>query len=167
MRSQRDWNFWLGLLIFAATIYLSIATYLRWLNFSFRIGPYYFTHWLAWIGTLYIAFSTPIYYILKRRRPGMLKKMLAIHMHGNLLSFMLISTHFFQQISRPTRFYPDLGTGIALYAIMLILVTTGFLHRFQILRSISPHHNRFLHISITTGYYIVIVVHILQGLGFL
>ena len=165
MRPYKDFNFWSGLLLFIITIYLSMATYFRWLNIRFRIGPYFFTHWLSWIGTLFIAFFTLTYYIIKRRRPKLLKILITIHMYGNLLSFMFISTHFFQQISRPPQFYPDLGTGVALYIVTLILVTTGFFHRFQILRSLVPHQNRFLHISITTAFYVVILIHILQGLG--
>lgn len=165
MSRFRDLNFLLGLSIFLVTIYLSSATYFRWLNFSFRVGPYFFTHWLSWIGTLFIVLFTPTYYVLKRRKRTILKKLITIHMYGNLLSFLLISTHFFQQISRPPQFYPDLGTGVALYIVTLILVTTGFIHRFQLLKGIVPHQNRYLHISITTAFYIVILVHILQGLG--
>jgi hypothetical protein len=72
--------------------------------------------------------------------------------------------HFFQQISRPAQFYPDLGTGVALFAVILMLVASGFLHKFQFVKSIVPHQNRFLHISITIAFYIVIGVHILQGI---
>ncbi len=160
-----DLNFLSGLLIFLVTIYLSFAAYFRWFDLSFRIGPYFFTHWLSWIGTLFIVLFTPTYYVLKRRRPKLLKTLIAIHMYGNLLSLPLISMHFFQQISRPSQFYPDLGTGLALYIVTLILITTGFIHRFQILKSLIPHQNRFIHISVTTAFYIVILVHILQGLG--
>lgn len=77
---------------------------------------------------------------------------------------MFISMHFFQQISRPPQFYPDLGTGVALFVVILILVTSGFLHRFQLLRSAVPHQNRFLHVSVTTAFYIVIIIHVLQGI---
>lgn len=95
----------------------------------------------------------------------LLKYLIPIHIFGNLFSFMFISMHFFQQITRPPQFYPDLGTGVALYLVMLILVSTGFLHRFQLLRSIVPHQNRFIHISITSAFYIVIFTHVLQGIG--
>jgi hypothetical protein len=163
MKVSKDLGFWFGLLIVFLTIYLSLATYFRWLDIRFRIGPYYFTHWLSWTGSLFIAFFTPLYYILKRTKPNLLRVLIQIHMYGNLLSFMFISTHFFQQISRPPRFYPDLGTGLALYITMLFLVTTGFLHRFQILTGSTSHQNRFIHISITLTYYVIIFIHILQG----
>ena len=160
-------SFWLSVVFLLASLYFSFATAFRWLDIRFRIGPYYVTHWLGWIGTLFIVAYTPLYYIVKRRRPQVLKYLIPIHMFGNLFSFMFISMHFFQQITRPPAFYPDLGTGVALYLVMLILVSTGFLHRFQILRSIVPHQNRYLHVSITIAFYIVISVHILQGVGIL
>jgi hypothetical protein len=165
MKISKDLSFWFGLLIIFIMIYLSLATYFRWIDIRFRIGPYFFTHWLSWIGSLFIAFFTPAYYVLKRRIPKLLPKLIMIHMFGNLLSSIFISMHFFQQISRPPQFYPDLGTGVALFVIILILATSGFLHRFQIVKSIAPHQNRFLHISITTAFYIVVVIHILQGIG--
>ena len=165
MKISKDLSFWFGLLLIFIIIYLSLATYFSWFDIRFRIGPYFFTHWLSWIGSLFITFFTPTYYVLKRRIPKLLPKLIMIHMFGNLLSSMFISMHFFQQISRPPQFYPDLGTGVALFAIVLILVASGFLHKFQILKSIVPHQNRFLHISITTAFYIVIIIHILQGIG--
>ena len=164
MSYVRNRHFWSGLFIFVMTIFLSMAIYFRWVNVSFRVGPYFFTHWLSWIGVIFIASFSPIYYVLKRRRPQLLKNLIIIHTYGNLLSFLLISTHFASQMGRPAEFYPDLGTGVALYIIMLILVLTGFLHRFQILGVLIPHQNRFLHISVTTAFYIVIIVHILEGL---
>jgi hypothetical protein len=165
MKLSKDPSFWLAIVILLASLYFSLATAFRWLDIRFRIGPYFVTHWLSWIGTLFIAVYTPIYYIVKRRSPHIIKYLIPIHMHGNLLSFMFISMHFFQQITRPPQFYPDLGTGVALYLVMLILVSTGFLHRFQLLRSFVPHQNRFLHISITLAFYVVIGIHTLQGVG--
>ena len=35
---------------------------------------------------------------------------------------MLISIHYAQQVGRPAAFYPDLGTGLALYIVMVTLV---------------------------------------------
>jgi hypothetical protein len=158
-------SFWISIIFLLASLFFSLATAYRWLDIRFRIGPYYVTHWLSWVGTLFIALYTPLYYIVKRRNPRILQYLIPIHMYGNLLSFMFISMHFFQQITRPPQFYPDLGTGVALYLMMFILVLTGFLHRFQLLGKTIPHQNRFLHISITLAFYIVIGIHILQGIG--
>jgi hypothetical protein len=38
---------------------------------------------------------------------------------------LLVSIHFAHQVTRPASNYPDLGTGIVLYATMILLVTTG------------------------------------------
>jgi hypothetical protein len=160
----RNRHFWFGLFIFMITIFLSLAIYLHWVNVDFRVGPYYVTHWFSWVGVLFIALFTPIYYVVKRRKPQLLSTLILFHTYGNLLSFLFISTHFASQLGRPAAFYPDLGTGIALYLVMLILVLTGFLHRFQIMGRLVPHQNRFLHISVTTAFYVVIFVHILEGL---
>lgn len=167
MKLLKDLDFWSAFVIILVTIYFMVATYLRWFQLNFFIGPYRFTHWLGWIGTLFIAFFTPTYYILKRKRPKKFKALLKIHIFGNLISFMLISIHFAQQIGRPPRFFPDLGTGLALYIVTFILVITGFLHRFQIIKRIRPHLNRFIHVSITLSFYIIIGIHILQGLEIL
>ena len=167
MKYLRDVEFWLAVVIILVTIPLSVATYFRWFQWNFFVGPFRYTHWLSWIGTLFIAFFTPAYYVLKRRYPKKLKVLLRIHVFGNLISFLLISIHYAQQVGRPPRFFPDLGTGLVLYIVMPLLVATGFLHRFQILKSIKPHLNRFFHVSITLSFYLVIIVHILQGLNVL
>jgi hypothetical protein len=169
----KDHNFWMATGLIVITTYLSIATFLRWFNLRFQVGPFYFTHWLGWIGALFIAFYTPIYYVLKRRNPRLVKTLIKVHVFGNLLAVMLISIHYAQQMGRPAQFYPELGTGLALYIVMFILVATGFLHRFGILdklgryRIFLPHQNRFLHIAITLTFYVVIIVHALRNMGFL
>jgi len=168
----KDPNFLLASAIILITTYLSVATLLRWLRLRFRIGPFYFTHLLVWVGTLFVAFYTPIYYVLKRRYPTIVKTLIKIHVFGNLISVMLISIHYAQQMGRPPQFYPELGTGLTLYIVMFILVATGFLHRFQILNRLGvtskvlPHQNRFIHIAVTLSFYITIIVHILHNLGF-
>ena len=85
-------------------------------------------------------------------------------MLGNLFSFLLISLHFAGQVGRPADFYPDFGTGLALYIGMIALVGTGLILRFSILRRFSPTSNRFVHAGLAIAFYIIIVVHILHGL---
>ena len=92
------------------------------------------------------------------------KSLLRIHVFGNLFSFMLITIHFAQQISRPAAFFPDLSTGLVLYIVMPILVASGFFHRFQVFKNIKPHSNRFLHVALTLTFYLTILIHILQGI---
>jgi hypothetical protein len=163
----KDPSFLSATLLILVTIYLTFATYVRWFQLNFFIGSFRFTHWLSWIGTIYVAFFTPVYYALKRHYSSRLATLIEVHAFGNLFSFMLISIHFAQQIGRPAQFYPDLGTGLALYIVMLILAASGFLYKFQIIKSVKPHYNRFLHISITSSFYLIILIHVFQGLNIL
>jgi len=168
MPSNKDLYFWSASIIILIAISLLVAVYFDWIEVSFFVGPLRFGHWLGVLGTSFIAFLTPAYYVLKRRYPKRLKAMLNVHMFGNLFSFLLISVHFAQQMGRPPQFYPDLGTGVILYVVMLILVSTGFLHRFRLLEGAGiypPHRNRFLHISVTLTFYLVILFHALRNFG--
>jgi hypothetical protein len=92
---------------------------------------------LGWIGIVFVAAYTPRYYLLKRSYAKRAKTLLGTHVIGNLLSFMLISIHFASQMGRPAQFFPDLGTGIVLYPVMIILVATGIFQRFQIARNLK------------------------------
>ena len=162
----RNPYFWAAVVILLATVYVSFGTYVGWFQLGFLVGPYRFNHWTSWIGFLFVALYTPVYHILKRRYPKRAKALLGTHVIGNLLSFLLISVHFASQLGRPAQFFPDLGTGIILYAMVAIMVATGILQRFQIASSFLRKW-RFLHTSMATSFYLVILVHVLQGLGFL
>lgn len=153
----------LALLMVVVTVFLMIAVYTRFLQLHILVGEFYIHHWLSWAGALFIAFFTPAYYLTKRRSPAKLKSLLKIHVFGNLIAAMFVSIHFTQQISRPAQFYPDLGTGIVLYATLILLVLTGFSLRFQIAKA-SRTALRFIHTSATVTFYLIILVHILHGL---
>ncbi len=159
-------SFWMALLLIIVTSILMFAVYDDILELHVYVGPYYIHHWLSWTGTTFIAIFTPIYYSLRRRYPQRIKTLLVVHVFGNLLAFMFISIHFTQQISRPAQFYPDLGTGIVLFATMLLMVTTGFSMRFQIGNRVRKTL-RFIHTSTTVTFYLIILVHILHGLRIL
>ena len=163
MKYLRDVDFWIAATILIATIPFCVATYFRWVQLNFFVGSFRFTHWLTMMGSLFIVLFTPVYFILKRKRVTVFKSLLTIHVFGNLFSFLLISIHFAQQAGRPPRFFPDLGTGIVLFIIMPLLVISGFLHRFRLVKSLKPHMNRYFHTSFTISLYIVILVHTLQG----
>lgn len=159
-------SFWVALSLLLITAFLMFAVYFDLLQLHIYIGPYYVHHWLSWIGATFIALFTPIYHWIKRRKPQSFKTLLGVHVFGNLTAFMFVSIHFTQQISRPAQFYPDLGTGIVLYTSMLFLVSTGFLSRFPIIKS-AGKSLRFIHLSVTVTFYLIILVHILHGLGFI
>jgi uncharacterized SAM-binding protein YcdF (DUF218 family) len=108
------------------------------------------------IGGFWIAFVTPAYYVLKRRRPKRIKAWVRIHVFGNLVAFMLISVHFTYWIISVS----FMGTGLALFVAMLTLVVTGLLQRFNMMQS-SGRHIRFIHISMTTAIYLILTIHIL------
>ncbi|HLE75702.1 MAG TPA: hypothetical protein VI864_06635 [Candidatus Bathyarchaeia archaeon] len=156
-------SLWLALSIVAVTVILMIAVYFRFLRLHIALSEFDIHHWLSWTGTLFIAFFTPAYYFLKRRYPQKFRTLLKAHVFGNLLSVMFVSIHLTQQISRPPQAYPQLGTGIVLYAAMILLTLTGFFLRFQAARNLT-RRLRFLHTSVAVSFYLIIVVHVLHGL---
>ena len=154
----------ISVLIIVATVVLSVGTYNRWWDPRPYIEPVYLTHLLAWIGFGFIAIYTPIYSYAKRRTQRGFKFLLNTHNVGNLVAFMLISMHFTQQIGRPAEFYPNLGTGVALYISVCLMVVTGFLMRFSLVKKLSRSW-RFIHTSFVLPFYILTVVHALQNTG--
>ena len=167
MKTLKSLEFWAALSIIIVTVCLMVADNLDWINFGFFLGQFRANHWFVWIGTLYIAFAVPIIAMAKRRYPSKFITLSRAHVFGNLLAFLLISLHFAGQIDRPAAFYPELGTGLALYLIMILLVATGFTHRFQLVPSVKPQTRKFVHIGLTFSFYIIIGIHILHGLGIL
>jgi hypothetical protein len=144
-----------------------VADELSWIHFGYFVGPFRANHWFVWVGSLYIAFAVPMIAMLKQRYRSRFLALFRVHVFGNMLAFLLISIHFTGQINRPAEFYPDLGTGLTLYIIMLLLVATGFTHRFQLIPRIKSQTRKFVHVGLSFSFYMIIGIHILQGLGFL
>ena len=163
MQNLKDAEFWLATSIIFTTIAVAIIVYLRLFNLNFSVGPFRLTHWFTWIGTLFIAVYIPIYHVMKQKYPTKYITLTRIHVFGNLLSFTLITAHFAQQMSRST--LPDLGTGLVLYIVMPLLVLTGYLQRFRLMKSMKTQTKMFVHVALALTFYITIVVHILHGLG--
>ncbi len=161
----RKFELWLAIIIVILTAVLMFAYYNRWFSFAATVGPFRIIHYIAFAGTLYIAFGVILFSVFKRRNPQKYKTLLRLHAVGNLIAFLLVSLHFAGQLGRPADFYPQLGTGVALYIGMLLLVGTGLILRFYASRSISPQTNRFVHAGLAFAFYIIIVVHILHGLN--
>ena len=157
MERLRDLDLWISIIILLFTVFLSGIIIVDRFWFSFSVGPLLFTHWLVLIGGLWIAFVTPIYYVLKHRRPKRIKALIRIRMFGNLVAFMLISVHFTYLITSVS----FIGTGFALFVATLTLVVTGLFYRFNITQS-SKKHIRFIHISMTTAFYLILTIHILS-----
>ena len=157
-------QFWLTSSLIMLIVILSIGNYSRWWDLHFYIGPLYFHHWLSFIGAGYIAVFTPIYTVMKRRSPQRFGTLLKIHVFGNLVAFLFISMHLTQHMGRPPQFAPTLGTGITLYIIVALMVITGYMQRFQLAR-IFLKTWRFIHVSLSVSFYIVIIIHVLHNLG--
>ena len=163
----KDTEFLLALSIIIVAALFMVATYMHWINTSFFVGPLRFTHWLAIIGTSYIAIDTPAFVVLKRFYPEKFKQLLRYHIFGNLLFFTLISIHFASQVGRPVAFYPSLGMGLAIYIAMTIEVMSGFAERFPLIKQIDHNTNQFIHASLVMVFFLVIIFHVLDVLGFL
>lgn len=153
----------LALSLIIVTVILMFAYYNRWFSLSYFVGPLRAIHYLAIAGTLYIAISVPVIAFLKRYYPLKRDGLTRAHMFLNLICFLLISLHFAGQIGRPAEFYPDLGTGIALYIALILQVYTGLAYRFRENYLLKPMRNRSFHIGLALVFYIVIIVHVLHG----
>ena len=165
LKQTRNWDFWLAALAIVLTAFLMFAYYNRWFSFAAIVGPFRIIHYIAFAGTLYIAFGVILFAYLKRRKPKKYELLLRLHSLGNLFAFLLISLHFAGQLGRPANFYPTIGTGLALYITMVTLVSTGMLLRFRFSHFFNPATNRFIHSGLALAFYIVILVHILHGLN--
>jgi hypothetical protein len=145
---------------------VTILILLDLVDTGFFLGPLRFSHWAGIVGAIFMLIYTPIFYVVKRRFPNQYRILINIHVFGFTTAFLLVSIHFAGQLSRPLQFYPDLGAGLGLYIIVLILVITGYLHRYHPFRIksgkyIPPHANKVLHVSLVSGLYIIIIVHMM------
>jgi hypothetical protein len=103
------------------------------------------------------------HWIIKRKSPLHFKNALNIHILGNLLAVLLVSVHFAHQVTRPASAYPTLGTGVVLYATMVLLVATGLV----LISGVGKRYFkqiRFLHPAFALTFYLVIVMHIIHGI---
>jgi len=160
-------DFWLAILIIILSAVLVVGRVLNWYSLGFFLGPLRASHWLVIIGSTYVAIATIAVSILKKRFPSKYESLIKIHVIGNLSAFLLVTIHFTSQVTRSATSYPRLGTGLALYIAMLLLVSSGFLYRFRIFNRLSLGTNRFMHISVALSFYILIGIHVLHGLGIL
>jgi hypothetical protein len=157
----------LALVIILLTAFLVVGRVLNWYSLGFFVGPFRASHWLVLIGSAYVAIATPAFSILKKHFQSRYEPLIRFHVFGNLSAFLLVTIHFISQVTRSAASYPRLGTGLALYIVMLLLVTSGFLYRFRIIPRLNLGTNRFVHVGIALSFYILIGIHVLHGLGIL
>ncbi|MEJ2272040.1 MAG: hypothetical protein P8X91_06100 [Candidatus Bathyarchaeota archaeon] len=161
MSRNRNKEFLLSIILLLITIIFSAIAYFFWYPLSFFVGPYFFIHWLGIIAAFFIAILIPFYYVLKRKRPQNRKILLKIHVFGNLIAFLLISIHFSQNFGRLVNFL-KIGDGVTLFLILVILLATGFLEKFRILKKWS-RYIKFVHRYTVVIFYPVVIFHMLQG----
>jgi hypothetical protein len=162
LRYSKNPEFWLALIILLVTVIASAVFFVSWYNLTYFVGPFLFSHWFSLVGLLFISILLPIYIVLRRKRPQHSKTLLRIHVFGNLLSVLLITSHFAQHIGRLAGIFPYLDTGIVAFLITSIIVATGFLLRFQTTRK-SGSYTKNIHRYMTVFFYLVIFVHTLHG----
>ncbi len=159
--------FWLALAIVAATAVLFFMVYDGQLNSIYaEIYSVPVHHWLSWIGASFIAIYTPAFYYLKRRYRKSYQTFVKIHVLGNLVSFMLVSVHFSHHLREYVEVIPHPGTGVPLYAALVLLVLTGFVMRFQFIKR-WLRQSRSVHLGFTMAFYLIIVFHVLVGTNIL
>ncbi len=160
-------DFWLFLLVAVVTAVLAVGRVLGWYSLGFFVGPFRASHWLVILGSAYLAIATPAFSILKRRLQARYDALVKFHAIGNLSAVLLVTLHFTSQVTRSTANYPQLGTGLTLYIVMLFLVVSGFLYRFRVIPRLNIGTIRFLHVGVALSFYILIGMHVLHGIGIL
>jgi hypothetical protein len=152
----------LSIVLIGTFVFLDVFR-LPYIQLSFLGMSFSLTHWIGWIGALFIAVTTPAQPIVKRLYAKHMKTVLNMHMIGNLLAVLLVTIHFSHQVTRPATAYPDLGTGIALYLSIILLVSTGFVMYSGIGQKFYKQL-LFFHPGFALTFYIVLIVHILVNI---
>ena len=144
----------------AAGFVFAVLSYLELIPLGYKLGPYWLNHWLGWLSMSYIVIYVPIFIILKKRKPKIYPKLMKVHEIGFIVAFMLVSLHIGAQIRRV--FPPEIGTGIAAYVSLLILVVTGIMRKNQILAT-RIATLRLVHLSMVVSFFLVIVFHVIRA----
>ena len=157
---KRHLSIWLSFTAVAVGLVLAVLSYLGLVPLGYKLGPYWLNHWLGWLSMSYIVIYVPIFIILKKRKPKIYPKLMKVHEIGFIVAFMLVSLHIGAQIRRV--FPPEIGTGIAAYVSLLILVVTGIMRKNQILAT-RIATLRLVHLSMVVSFFLVIVFHVIRA----
>jgi hypothetical protein len=157
---NRYLSIWLSFAAVAVGLALAVLSYLGLIPLGYKVGPYWLNHWLGWLSMGFIIIYVPIFVILKRRKPKIYPKLMKVHEIGFIVAFMLVSLHIGTQIRRV--FPPEIGTGIAAYVCLLVLVVTGIMQRNRILAT-RMATLRLVHLSMVIGFFLVIVLHVIRA----
>ena len=151
---------WLSFAAIAVGLALAVLSYLGLIPLGYKFGPYWLNHWIGWLAFGFIIIYVPVFIVLKKRNVKTYGKLIRIHQVGFIVAFILVSLHIGSQIRRV--FPPEIGTGIAAYVCLLVLVVTGIMQRNQILAT-RTGTLRFVHLSMVVSFFLVIVFHILRA----
>ena len=121
----KNLSMWLSFAGLIAGLVLAVLSYSGLIPLGYKLGPYWLNHWIGWLSFGFITIYVPIFIILKRRNAKIYRKLIRVHEVGFIVAFMLVSLHIGSQIRRV--FPPEIGTGIAAYVCLLVLVVTGII----------------------------------------
>ena len=157
---KRHVSKWVAFAAVAVGLFLAVLSYLGLIPLGYKLGPYWLNHWIGWLSFGFIIIYVPIFIILKRRNTKIYGKLIKVHQIGFIVAFMLVSLHIGSQIRRV--FPPEIGTGIAAYVCLFVLVVTGIMQRNQMLAT-RMSTLRFVHLSMVVSFFLVIVFHIIRA----
>ncbi len=150
-----------GLLI--AAVVIAVGVHAGWWQFSGTIGSLRLNHVLGIVGAAYILVSLSVYALFRMRSPQQQGQLTTAEIFGNLVAFMLITAHFAQQTARSP--LPVLGTGLAAYILVGILVVVSVVWNFTSVGRIQMW--RLLFLGALGALYVDVGIHALRNFGVL
>jgi hypothetical protein len=153
-------SLWISFAAVAAGLLLARLSYLGLIPLGSKLGPYPLNHWIGWLSLGFIAVFIPIFIILKKRSPRIFQRLMRMHEVSLLSAFILVSLHIGWQIKMV--FPPELGTGIAAYVCLFVLVVTGIMQRNLIFVKCMTAL-RFVHLSMAVNFFLIIVFHVIRA----
>jgi len=157
---KRRLSIWVSFSAVAVGLALAVSSYLGLIPLGYKLGPYWLNHWIGWFSMGFIIIYVPIFVILKRRNANIYQRLVKVHEIGFMVAFVLVSLHMGTQIRRV--FPPEIGTGIAAYVSLFVLVVTGIMRKNQILATRGTAL-RSIHLSMVVSFFLVIVLHVIRA----
>jgi hypothetical protein len=157
---KRHISKWVAFAAVAVGLVLAVLSYSGLMPLGYKLGPYWLNHWIGWLSFGFIIIYVPIFIVLKKRNTKIYGKLIRVHAVGFIVAFMLVSLHIGSQIRRV--FPPEIGTGIAAYVCLLVLVVTGIMQRNQMLTA-RIGTLRFVHLSMVVSFFLVIIFHVIRA----
>ena len=157
---RRHISKWVAFAAVAVGLVLAVLSYIGLIPLGYKFGPYWLNHWIGWLSFGFIIIYVPIFIVLNKRNTKIYGKLIRIHEFGFIAAFMLVSLHMGSQIRRV--FPHEIGTGVAAYVCLLVLVVTGIMQRNQMLIA-RIGTLRFVHLSMVVSFFLVIVFHVIRA----